>query len=85
MTNDETTTQPRQVRVAGGIWTAYDAVCKRLGRTRAEDLNAHMRRMIRRHGTPEEIDLLNAAEAEVEERRARKYRGLRSQRGTTKK
>lgn len=85
MTNEEPTTQPRQVRVATGIWTAYDAVCKRLGRTRAEDLNAHMRRMIKRHGTPEEIELLNAAEAELEERRTRKYSGLRSGKGKTTK
>lgn len=80
MGEDDQTTKPRQFRVAEGAWQAYDAVCKRLGRTRAEDLNAHIRRMVRRHGTPEEIELLNQADAEVEARRARQRSGLRSQR-----
>ncbi|MFD0853884.1 hypothetical protein ACFQ07_16720 [Actinomadura adrarensis] len=80
MGEDDKTTKPRQFRVPDGAWAAYDAVCKRLGRTRAEDLNAHIRRTVKRHGTPEEIAMLAEAEAEVEARRTRKYSGLRSQR-----
>lgn len=78
MDEDEQTTKPRQVRVAKGAWTAYEAVCERLGRTRAEDINDHIRRMIRRHGTAEEKALLAEADAEVQERRTRKYSGLKS-------
>ncbi|MCP9947352.1 hypothetical protein [Actinomadura madurae] len=80
MGEDDQTTKPRQFRVPDGAWESYDAVCKRLGKTRAADLNAHIRRMIKRHGTPEEIARLGEADAEVEARRTRKYSGLRSQR-----
>lgn len=66
------TTKPRQVRVPDDAWTAYDKVCARLGRTRAEDINSHIAQQIRQHGTPAEIALLERAEAEVTERRARK-------------
>ncbi|MEU4802846.1 hypothetical protein [Actinosynnema sp. NPDC023587] len=64
-------TKPRQVRVADGLWKAYDTVCKDLGRTRAEDINDHIRRQVRQHGGPEELTLLEQAEAEVAERRSR--------------
>jgi len=82
MGEGDQTTKPRQFRVPDGAWDVYDAVCKRLGKTRAADLNAHIRRTIKRHGTPEEIARLAEAEAEVESRRARKYSGLRSQGGS---
>lgn len=80
MGEDDQTTKPRQFRVADGLWETYDAVCKRLSKTRAEDLNAHMRRMVKRHGTPEEVARLAEVDAELEKRRLRKYSGLRSQR-----
>jgi hypothetical protein len=81
MGEDDLTTKPRQFRVADGLWETYDAVCKRQGKTRAEDLNAHMRRMVEEHGTPEEIARLDQVAAELDRRRTRKYSGLRSQQG----
>jgi hypothetical protein len=66
------TTQPRQIRIPTGAWTAYDAICKRLGTTRAEDINAHIRAVIEQHGTAEERAQLADADAELAERRARK-------------
>lgn len=78
MGEDDATTKPRQFRVADALWETYDAVCKRQGRTRAEDLNTHIRREIKRHGTPEEIARIAEADAELKKRQARKYSGLRS-------
>lgn len=66
------TTQPRQIRVPTGAWTAYEHVCQRLGRTRAEDINLHIREMIQAHGTKEDRKLLAQADTELAERRARK-------------
>ncbi len=80
MGDEDQTTKPRQFRVADGLWEAYDAVCKRMGRTRAEDLNDHIRSTIKGHGTPQELERLAAAETELEKRRARQISGLRSQR-----
>lgn len=80
MGEDDATTKPRQFRVADGLWDTYEAVCKRLGRTRAEDLNAHIRSVITEHGTPSEIAVLAAVDAELERRRVRQRSGLRSQR-----
>jgi hypothetical protein len=54
------------------MWAAYGRVCVRLGRDRTEDLLAHMRRQIRRHGDDEDLADLAAAEEELRERRARK-------------
>ncbi len=50
----------------------YGRVCARLSRDRTEDLLAHMRRQIRRHGDAEDLVDLEAAEEELRERRARK-------------
>lgn len=69
------TTKPRQFRVADGHWEAYDRVCKAQGTTRAEDLNAHIRRQIQEHGDDEALRLLAEADAEVAERRARMHPG----------
>lgn len=80
MGEDDLTTKPRQFRVADGLWETYDAICKRLGRTRAEDLNLHIRKTIEEHGTPEEIGRLAEVDAELERRRIRQKSGLRSQR-----
>lgn len=65
-------TKPRQVRVPDGLWAAYDVVCRKIGRTRAEDINDHIRRQVREHGGPAELALLEEADAEVAERRSRK-------------
>jgi hypothetical protein len=80
MGEDDLTTKPRQFRVADGLWETYDAICKRLDTTRAEDLNAHIRRQIQEHGTPAEIARLADVDAELEQRRLRQKSGLRSQR-----
>jgi len=65
-------TKPRQVRVADGLWSAYERVCAKLGRTRAEDINDHIRRQIKQHGDASDHELLAEAEAELAERRGRK-------------
>lgn len=66
------TTPTHPIRVPRTMWAAYGRVCARLGRDRTEDLLAHIRRQIKRHG--DEADLADLAEAEEElrERRARK-------------
>jgi N-acetylglucosamine kinase-like BadF-type ATPase len=69
------TTKPRQIRIAGGHWEAYRRVCDQLGTTRAEDIVAHIRRAIAEHGDPEALRLLQEADAEVAERRARMHTG----------
>ncbi len=66
------TTKPRQVRVADGLWTSYEHVCAKLGRTRAEDINDHIRRQVQQHGSPDDLKLLADADAELAERRGRK-------------
>lgn len=65
-------TKPRQVRVADGLWSAYERVCAKLGRTRAEDINDHIRQQIKQHGEPADHELLAEADAELAERRGRK-------------
>jgi hypothetical protein len=54
------------------MWAAYGRVCTRLGRDRTEDLLAHMRRQIKRHGDEADNADLTAAEEELRERRSRK-------------
>ena len=60
------------IRVPRLMWAAYGRVCARLGRDRTEDLLAHMRRQIRRHGDADDMADLAAAEDELRERRSRK-------------
>ncbi|MEU4804328.1 hypothetical protein [Actinosynnema sp. NPDC023587] len=66
------TTKPRQVRIPDGYWATYETVCARLGRTRAEDINDHIRALVEEHGTPEEIRLIEQADHELAQRRSRK-------------
>jgi hypothetical protein len=54
------------------MWDAYGRVCARLGRDRTEDVLAHMRRQVKRHGDAADLADLAAAEAELAERRSRK-------------
>jgi hypothetical protein len=54
------------------MWGAYGRVCERLGRDRTEDLLAHVRTQIERHGDDQDRADLAAADAELAERRARK-------------
>ena len=60
------------IRVPRLMWAAYGRVCARLGRDRTEDLLAHMRRQVKRHGDDADLADLAAAEAELAERRGRK-------------
>jgi hypothetical protein len=60
------------IRVPRRMWAAYGRVCARLSRDRTEDLLAHMRRQIKRHGDAEDLADLAAAEQELSERRSRK-------------
>jgi hypothetical protein len=60
------------IRVPRRMWAAYGRVCARLSRDRTEDLLAHMRRQIKRHGDDEDLADLAAAEEELRERRGRK-------------
>lgn len=66
----QTPTQP--IRVPRPMWGAYGRVCARLGRDRTEDLLAHMRRQIKRHGDEADLADLAAAEEELRVRRSRK-------------
>lgn len=65
-------TKIRPIRVPDDLWTAYGQICETLDTTRTEDLLNHMRDRIREHGTPEQLELLAKADAELAERRARK-------------
>jgi hypothetical protein len=67
---DRTPTTP--IRVPRAMWAAYGRVCGRLGRDRTEDLLEHMRQQIRAHGDAADLAGLEAAEAELAERRSRK-------------
>jgi hypothetical protein len=60
------------IRVPRSMWAAYGRVTARLGRDRTEDLLAHMRRQIKRHGDEADLADLAAADDEMRERRARK-------------
>ncbi|GAA3215663.1 hypothetical protein GCM10010468_37250 [Actinocorallia longicatena] len=63
----------RRLRASDGLWATYETVCRRtFGRSRSEDLVEHMRTIVREHGTDEELAVLEEAERETEERRARK-------------
>jgi hypothetical protein len=66
----QTPTTP--IRVPRLMWAAYGRVCARLSRDRTEDLLAHMRRQIKRHGDEQDLADLSAAEEEMAERRSRK-------------
>lgn len=67
---DRTPTTP--IRVPRLMWAAYGRVCARLDRDRTEDLLEHMRRQIGEHGDAADLADLEAAEAELLERRSRK-------------
>lgn len=66
----------QRFRAPTPLWEAYKSTVKRVhDRSRTEDLIAHMRRTIQRHGTAEEKQLLTEADAEIAERLARKHAG----------
>ena len=67
---DPTPTTP--IRVPRSMWAAYGRVCKRLETDRTEDLLAHIRAQIERHGDDSDRADLAAADAELAERRARR-------------
>lgn len=67
---DPTPTVP--IRVPRPMWEAYGRVCARLGTDRTGDLLDRMRERVAAHGDPTDLADLEAAEAELAERRARK-------------
>jgi hypothetical protein len=69
---DDRKTPTVGIRVPRPMWEAYSRICARLGRDRTEDLLAHMRRQIKRHGDEQDQADLAAADAELAERRSRK-------------
>jgi hypothetical protein len=69
---DDRKTPTVGIRVPRLMWDAYSRICARLGRDRTEDLLAHMRRQIKRHGDEQDQADLAAAEQELVERRSRK-------------
>jgi hypothetical protein len=68
----ERTTPATALRVPRAMWAAYGRVCARLGHDRSEDLLDHIRERIREHGDETDLADLEAAEAELAERRSRK-------------
>jgi hypothetical protein len=69
---DDRKTPTVGIRVPRPMWEAYSRICARLGRDRTEDLIAHMRRQIKRHGDDQDVADLAAAEQQLAERRSRK-------------
>ncbi|MEV4000971.1 hypothetical protein [Actinomadura sp. NPDC049753] len=65
-------TPTRPIRVPIPLWDAYGRVCERLGTDRTPDLLDHMRARIREYGNADELAMLEEAEQELAERRARK-------------
>lgn len=60
------------IRVPRLMWDAYGRVVARMGKDRTEALTAHMRKMISQFGDAADRADLEAAEAELRERRSRK-------------
>lgn len=54
------------------VWSAFGRVTAKLGTYRTADLLDHVRHQIRAHGDETDLADLEAAEAELAERRARK-------------
>jgi hypothetical protein len=66
----------QRLRAPKLLWETYGAVCRRaLSRNRSQDLIAHMRRTIQRHGTAEEKQRLAEADTEIAARLDRKHAG----------
>ena len=59
-------------RIPRPMWEAFARVCGRLGADRTARLLDHIRADIREHGDEQDLADLEAAEAELAERRARK-------------
>lgn len=72
MTEPGDRTPLQRLRIPALMWAAYGRVTARLGTTRAADLLDHVRRRIRDDGDRQDLADLDAAEAELAERRARK-------------
>lgn len=60
------------LRVPQVMWDAYSRVCEQLGLARTDDLIEHIRSQIAEHGDEEARAALEAADAELAQRRARK-------------
>lgn len=65
-------TKNKPIRVHDDLWAVYGEVCEALDTNRTADIVEHMRDHIRQHGTPDQLQRLAKADAELAERRARK-------------
>ena len=65
-------THHTRFRIPRPMWNAYGRVTARLGTDRTGDLLAHIRAQIAAHGDEQDLADLQAAERELEVRRARK-------------
>lgn len=71
--DDEGNATPLQsLRVPLAMWRAFGRVCKRQGTNRNARITAMIRAEIRRHGDERDLADLEAADAELKERRSRK-------------
>jgi len=66
------TTPTVHFRIPAVLWQAYGRVTARLGRSRTEDLLAHVKRTIERHGDADDLADMAVADSELAERRSRK-------------
>lgn len=73
-------TPMQRIRIPVRMWDAYDRVVRKLGTDRSADVLEHVRQRIREYGDEQDLVDLEAAEAELAERRAR--RGGRPRRKT---
>jgi len=79
MTDTGSNATPHQpLRVPDGMWQAFGRVCKRQGTSRNARIVEMIRSEIRRHGDDRDLADLEAADAELRERRSRK--GIRHRR-----
>ncbi|TMZ68008.1 hypothetical protein EMG21_28540 [Klebsiella pneumoniae] len=69
--------QPRQIRVHRDIWAAYENLCARLGTTRGDRINQHIRADIALHGTPQEQAAAADADQEMAERKTQRIKHTR--------
>jgi hypothetical protein len=69
---DDRRTPTVGIRVPRLMWDTYNRVCARLGKDRTDDILDHVRRRIREHGDDRDLADLEAAEAELAERRSRR-------------
>lgn len=65
-------TPHQPLRIPHSMWQAFGRVCKRQGTNRNARITAMIRAEIRRHGDERDLADLEAADAELKDRRSRK-------------